>query len=306
MSDPSSPDRTPDLGAIAGLAEAEAASQSLELFRRMAVARAFDEHVRRAQMAGEVRTLVYLGVGQEAVAAGLSMGAEGSWVLGQHRGHALYLSFGGRIERVIDELLGMPSGCCGGMGGSPPIHDFERGIVGHNGLIGDQVPVAVGMAMGGTNRPVVTVFGDGAAEEDYVLTSLGTAASRRLPILFVCEDNDLSVLTPTRDRRTWKLAEVARGFGMEAVDIADDPWLVAHWTTALMDRLPAVINVRTCREYWHVGTGSDGPGEWNRYEMVKSRLAAMGLGDESRRIEREAAQMVEARWTERLQIRSAS
>jgi TPP-dependent pyruvate/acetoin dehydrogenase alpha subunit len=305
MTKPLSP-RHPDFGDIPGLPERATAAFSLALFRRMALTRAFEVRARQAQADQEVRTLIYLCLGQEAISAGVSMHAEGAWVLGQHRGHGAYLSFGGRMERLIDELLGMPTGCSGGMGGSPPIHDMERGIVGHSGLIGDQVPVAVGMAMAGDSRKVVTFFGDGAAEEDYVLASLGTAASRKLPILFVCEDNDLSVLTPTRDRRTWNIAEVAKGFGLEAADITDDPWLVAHWTETMMERLPALINVRTCRDVWHVGIGSDGETEWNRFELVKHRLAALGLGEQSARIETEVRESVETIWQERLRIRSAS
>ncbi|RAU20804.1 hypothetical protein CU669_16150 [Paramagnetospirillum kuznetsovii] len=305
MTHSSSP-RTPNFGAIPGLAERATPEFSLALFRRMALTRAFETRARQAQADQDVRTLIYLCLGEEAISAGISMHAEGAWVLGQHRGHGTYLSFGGNMERLIDELLGMPSGCSSGMGGSPPIHDMEKGIVGHSGLIGDQVPVAVGMAMAGEARKVVTFFGDGAAEEDYVLASLGTAASRKLPILFVCEDNDLSVLTPTRDRRGWDLAQVARGFGLEAVDIADDPWLVAHWAETLMVRLPALINVRTCRDVWHVGIGSDGAPEWNRFDLVREKLAALGLGEQAARIEAEARDLVEAKWQERLRIRSAS
>lgn len=298
--------RRPDLGAIAGLAAARPAVWSLDMFQRMCFARFFDLRARQTQLDKELAGLIYLSVGQEATAAALSMTLRGSWVLGQHRGHAHYLSFGGRPERLVDELLGLPSGCCGGMGGSPPIHDFANRIIGHNGLIGDQVPVAAGVALGAPNDTVVTVFGDGAAEEDYVLATLGMAASRRLRMLFVCEDNDLSVLTPTRDRRAWKLAEVARGFGMDAVDIADDPWLVAHWAEQFKSRLPALINVRTCRGLWHVGTGNDGPPEWDRFALVKEQLQALGLASQTEKIERDTLDSVEKLWTSRLQTRSAN
>ncbi|MBF0332213.1 MAG: hypothetical protein HQL40_01030 [Alphaproteobacteria bacterium] len=297
--------RNPALGAIDGLAESWSAERSLELFRRMCLIRNFDLRARQTQLDKDLAGLIYLSVGQESCAAGVSMAMKGSWLLGQHRGHSHYLAFGGRPERLVDELLGMASGCCGGMGGSPPIHDFERRIVGHNGLIGDQVPVAVGMALG-TGEKVVTVFGDGAGEEDYVLASMGMAGSRRLPMLFVCEDNDLSVLTPTRDRRTWRSVEVAKSFGLEAVDIADDPWLVAHWAETLKDRLPALINVRTCRGLWHVGTGSDNNADWDRWALVKNKLSDLGLLGQAEAIERETIESVEKLWTSRLQTRSGN
>ena len=300
-----SPDlRSPDLGAIEGLAKQCPAERSLEMFRRMCLTRHFDLRARQAQEDGDVACLIYLSVGQEAVAAGVSMAMKGAWVLAQHRGHSAYLAFGGDPVALTDELLGLPTGCCGGLGGSPPINDMANRIIGHNGLVGDQVPVAAGVALGAGGEMVVAFLGDGAAEEDYVLATLGFAASRSLPLLLVCEDNDLSVLTPTRERRSWRLAEVARSFGMNAADIADDPWLVDHWTRDLAERLPALLNVRTCRELWHVGTGSDGDAEWNRAERVRATLGSLGLADRARDIERQTHQFVENLWQERLRKRS--
>lgn len=300
------PERSPEFGALPGLAEACPVERSLELFRRMSYVRHFDLRVQRARVEGDVEGLVYLSVGQEAISAAVSVPMAGAWVLGQHRGHSIYLSFGGRPEALVDELLGLPTGCCGGMGGSPPIHDIANRIIGHNGLIGDQVPVAAGVALSAApGDKVVTFFGDGAAEEDYVLSALGFASSKKLPILFVCEDNDLSVLTPTVVRRAWRIADVARGFGVEAVDVADDPWLVEHWVRELSDRLPALINVRTCRELWHVGTGSDENAEWNRFALTKSKLQELGLSAAAAAIEQEAIEKVESLWQERLRTRSA-
>ncbi|CAA7618426.1 thiamine pyrophosphate-dependent enzyme [Magnetospirillum sp. UT-4] len=296
--------RSPDFNLIDDLHHQAGRDFSLELFRRLCLSRAFDTRVRQAQIDKDVQTLIYLSVGQESIAAGVSMHHRGAWVLPQHRCHSTYLSFDGRPERLVDELLGLPSGCCAGMGGSPPAADFERRIIGHDGLIGDHVPIAVGVAMAKPEDKVVCFFGDGAAEEDYVLAALGTAASWKSRVLFVCEDNDLSVLTPTRDRRSWNLAEVARAFGLDAVDIADDPWLVAHHAATLT--LPALINVRTCRVLWHNGTGQDGPPEWDRFAITKARMAELGLAAEAEAIETECTTQVEDLWQSRLQTRSGN
>ncbi len=298
--------RVPELGSIAGLAESWPHDKSLELYRRLCLIRNFELRTRQAAIEKQVKCLIYLALGQEAVAAGVSMAGRGAWVLGQHRGHSIYLAFGGRPERLVDELLGLPSGCCGGMGGSPPIHDIERRIVGHSGLIGDQVPIAVGVAMGAPGEKVVTFFGDGAAEEDYVLAALGHAATRKLPVLFVCEDNDLSVLTPTVVRRSWSIAEVARGFGLQAVDIADDPWLTAHWAEVMLaSGMPGLINVRTCRSVWHAGTGSDGPPQWDRLALTAAKMHELGLGAEACAAEAETLEFVDRLWNARLQMPSA-
>lgn len=296
--------RSPDFGVIEGLAEACPQERSLEIFRRMSLIRYFDLRVRQAQIDKDVECLIYLSVGQEAVAASVSVVMEGRYVLGQHRGHPVYLAFGGRPERLVDELLGMPTGCCGGMGGSPPVHDFERKIVGHNGLIGDQVPVAAGISLTLPGEQVICFLGDGAAEEDYVLATLGFAASKNLQILFVCEDNDLSVLTPTVDRRNWNVVDVAKGFGLSGVDITDDPWLIEHWTRKLLGQLPAMINVRTCREFWHNGTGCDNNAEWDRFQLTKAKLEKLGLSKHALAIEEEVKKFVGELWQERLQKRS--
>ena len=76
-------------------------------------------------------------------------------------------------------------------------------MFGHSGLLGEQVPLAVGACFV-KKQMTLTIFGDAAIEEDYVAPALGWAVTQKLPIIFICEDNDLSVLTKTEDRRSWK------------------------------------------------------------------------------------------------------
>ena len=297
--------RRSDLGHIPGLVDQAPLDWSLEMYRRYKTVRTFELAARDAGQRGDIDTFMYLSVGQEAISAAPSMSLKGSWVLGQHRGHGTYLSFGGNPTALADELLGLPSGSNKGMGGSPPIQDLKNRLVGHNGLIGDQVPVACGIASCvDPGETVVCYFGDGAAEEDFVLAALGYAGSRRLPILFICDDNDLSVLTPTSDRRTWEITDVAESFGIRSVDIADDPWLIDHWCKTLSDDLPALINIRTCRELWHVGTGQDGPPEWDRWALVRQQMTEMQLGREMQSIDQAIEGEITALWNERLRIRS--
>ncbi len=270
----------------------------------MCLVRHFERAVCNAQVNKRIEALIYLSLGQEAVAAGLALSMQGSFVLAQHRGHSFYLAFGGSPIKLVDELLGLPSGCCRGVGGSPCAHDLTNKIIGHCGLIGDQVPVAVGVALGAPDEKVLCIFGDGAAEEDYVLSALGYAATRKLKCLFVCDDNDLSVLTPTKDRRSWLMEDVAKAFGMPSVDITDDPWLIHYHAKRLSLELPALINVRTCRKNWHVGTGRDGEPEWDRFQLVEAELKRLGLWDGATKVNFETKQTVEKLWQERLQIQS--
>ena len=140
------------------------------------------------------------------------------------------------------------------MGGSPPIFDRKIGMFGHVGLIGDQVPVAAGYSLIAKKQTTLCFFGDGAAEEDYVLATFGFVKKNNLKIIFICDDNDLSVLTPTKDRRKWSLKEVAKSFGLQTMDITDDPLTIYHSIKKLKKNQPALINIRTCREYWHEGS----------------------------------------------------
>lgn len=298
-------ERTSDYGMIPGLAEAYPREKSLEMFRRITYIRNFELRLAKAMNDKDVQIFVYLGLGQESIHAAISMDMQGAILVPQHRAQGSYLTFGGDPAKLVDEYLGLPTGCCKGMGGAPSVHDFDKKMIGHNHLIGDNVPIAVGVSYAAPKEKVVCIFGDGAAEEDYVLGALGFAATHKLPILFIVDDNDLSVLTPIRDRRSWKISDVAKGYGMQAVDITDDPWLIQHHVKNFSTQLPALINIRTCRELWHQGTGNDGPPEWNRYEITKQKMLKLGFtAQELEQIDLETKNQVGALWNERLQKRS--
>lgn len=300
------PRRSPTYGIVVGAAEKCPKERSLEMFRRICAIRFFELEVKKAREAKHVKSLVYLSVGQESVAAATATVMQGSWVTYQHRCHGFFLTYGGDPRALIDELLTRETGANRGMGGSNYLQDISKKIIGHNGLIGDNVPIATGVAYARKKHgeKVVCYFGDGAAEEDYVLGAFGFAASHKLPILFICDDNDLSVLTPTRDRRTWEVDEVARSFGMPAVDITDDPWTIEHYTREFSTQLPAVINIRNCRELWHQGTGVDGVPEWHRFNLTKQKLVELGLGSEAEKIESEEKAKAGRLWQEQLRIPS--
>ena len=108
------------------------------------------------------------------------------------------------------------------MGGSASIQCKEKKIYGHDGLMGNQIPIAVGSCFASRNQTIAFV-GDSAAEEDYVFSAIGWAATKKLPILFVIEDNNLSILTEKKVRRSWEMHNVGKGFGIESYNISDDP-----------------------------------------------------------------------------------
>ncbi len=298
--------RSATFGIKPHLAQASSPELSLELFRRMCWIRHFELNVVRATEEGWLTYPVYLSMGQEAVPAALSIALPQFMIFAQHRCHGIYLAFGGDPGRLRDELLGLSTGTSGGRAGSNCIQCHDGGIrmFGHHGLIGENVPLSVGAALG-SGKPAVCLFGDGAAEEDYVFASMGFAVTHHLPVLFVCEDNDLSILTPVAKRRSWSLTQVARSLGMAALDLTDDPWTLVDETRKLIRDLPAFLNCYTCRGRWHVGVGQDGPPEWDRFQRVKEQLEASGLGANAFQIETDVREAVEHLWDrKRLPIRS--
>lgn len=265
------------------------------MFYRMCFIRQFEQRVKRAYDEKLIKMPVYLSVGQEAVAVALSYAFPKAALFAQHRAHDLYLAYGGDPRALVDELLSRPSGCAGGMGGSASIHSPAIHMFGHSGLLGDQVPIATGYAQG-SKRNTVCVMGDATIEEDYALSSFGYAASKKLPLLFVCIDNDLSILTKVGVRRSWNAAVVATAFGLESVDIADDPWVIMHHAKRLSSTLPAFMNVRVVRHLWHAGTGKDSEPEWDRFTLVREELVRLGYAADVEVIERKARAGADAVW----------
>lgn len=288
--------RDPDLGHISGLAKDFGKNFALELFNRGNFTRHFEWQVKKHYDNGKFKIPIYLSIGSEFNSAALSMVLKDWNLFGQHRCHGLYLSFGGRPEGLRDELLGLETGCSGGFSGSNAIQAPEANMFGHSGLMGEQVPIAVGAAMA-SGKPSLAICGDASVEEDYIYPSLGWAASNNFPVIFICEDNDLSILTKTEVRRNWSPVDVAKSMGMQAVDIGDDPWLLAYHANKMAESgKPGFINIRNCRVLWHAGTGNDGPPEWDRYELILGRLNELGLSKEINQIDEKNKLRAERIW----------
>ncbi len=295
--------RSSTFGIIPNLAQSFSHDVSLNIFRRMYLVRYFELGVINAVNDGLIPYPIYLSSGQESIAAALSIVVPDYMIFAQHRCHAVYLAFGGNPEKLRDELLGLPSGSSGGRAGSNCIQCHENNITmfGHHGLIGENVPLGVGAALG-SGKPTLCLFGDGAAEEDYVFAAMGFAVTHKLPVLFVCEDNNLSILTTISTRRSWRITNVAKALGMPALDTTDDPWTIVYRARELTKDLPGFVNCVTCRTYWHAGVGTDGPPEWDRFNLVKKELKKLGLAEEISKIETETRQSMEGLWdTKQLQ-----
>lgn len=167
---------------------------ALQQLRSILQIRFAEERIGDAVAAGQVRCPCHLAIGQEAVAVGVSAKlAKHDRVFGGHRSHAHYLALGGSLFSLFAEILGKAAGCSKGMGGSMHLHDAANGFVGSVPIVAATVPLAVGAALAakkdGKGAVGVGYFGDGAAEEGCVHESMNFAATFKLPMLFVCENN---------------------------------------------------------------------------------------------------------------------
>ena len=270
----------------------------LEVFKRASLCRNFDEVVFEKLQDKTIAYPTYLSVGQEFISATIAqtiygMGIEPDIFI-QHRGHATYLSFDGDVVQLIDELLGRKSGCANGMGGSASIQSIEKNIYGHDGLMGSQVPIAVGSCYA-TRKPTIVFMGDSSAEEDYVFSSIGWAATKNLPILFVVEDNNLSILTEKSVRRNWTMDNVAKGFGVDAIDTTAFPPDIYNCLGDVFKK-PLLLNINTVRKYWHAGAGIDDENVFDRYEDEMDKL-----GDKTKEIHESNRKLVRELWEKQLE-----
>lgn len=270
--------------------------ETLEMFRKTCINRYFELELKRVYDTGIIKMPIYLSLGEEHIPAAISTVFKDPLIFRQHRGHSTYLSFGGNMKKLIREMLLLKEeSATGGRGGSSHLSCKEINMFGHCGLVGHQIPIAVGAAFA-SGKPTLAIMGDASVEEDYVLSVFGFAAMNKVPVLFICEDNDLSILTKTEVRRQWDAKDVIESFGIPSVDIKDDPWLIMHHVKNFVSvGLPAFINIRTCREYWHAGTGIDGEMKWDRFIMIKEEMQKVGI-DNIHEIEKIAQDFVKQEW----------
>jgi len=271
----------------------------LEVFKKASLCRNFENETFKQLQNKNIKIPTYLSAGQEYIAATIAnyveQIGESVDIFIQHRGHSTYLSFGGDPSELIKELLGDKSGCANGMGGSASIQSIEKNIYGHDGLMGSNVTIGVGSCYA-SKRPTIIFVGDSAVEEDYALASIGWAATKKLPVLFVVEDNNLSILTEKKVRRSWNIHEVAQGFGVKSFDVIDDPNDIDF---CLSDndafKEPILLNINTIRKYWHAGAGIDDPNVFDRYEDEMK-----DLGQQAVDIHEETKIYVRGVWEEQL------
>ena len=177
-----------------------------DLYQTMLLIRVCEESLVEPILNGEVRCPVHLYSGQEAIAAGVCAALnEKDYIFGTHRSHGHYLAKGGSVKALIAEIYGKESGCSGGRGGSMHVCDTAHGILGAVPIVAGTVSLAVGCALAAKMKKersvTVSFFGDGATGEGVLYESMNFAALKKLPVIFICENNFYSTHLPIRECR---------------------------------------------------------------------------------------------------------
>jgi len=290
---------------------------SIEILKAMYVSmvriRRTEERVSDLVLNGEIRCPCHLCIGQEAVAAGVcAVLRREDYVFGAHRSHGHYLAKGGNLKEMMAELFGKSTGCAKGRGGSMHLVAPEVGILGTVPIVAATIPMAVGTALAsrlkGDGRVSVTFFGDGAVDEGTFHESMNLAASRILPVVFVCENNLYSSHLHLLERRAQdNIVQSAEAHGMPGICIdGNDAVEVYRAANAAVSRArrgegPTLIECRTYRWRGHVGPSDDlhlsvrredETEEWRRKDPVlRMRLLLLGDGVPSDEVDGIAAEI---------------
>jgi TPP-dependent pyruvate/acetoin dehydrogenase alpha subunit len=208
--------------------------------------RMVEEAIAERYSENKMRCPTHLSIGQESVGAALGVALKkDDYVVSSHRAHAHYLGKGGDLSRMIAEIYGKETGCSSGKGGSMHLADPSVGFMGSTAIVGNSIPVGVGLAMAaqlkGTEQVSCCCIGDGSVEEGSFYESANFAAVKKIPVIFLCENNLYSVYSPLavrqpEGREIYRLAE-AIGLKSQRVDGND-----AKETLAAIDR--AILSVR--------------------------------------------------------------
>ncbi len=217
----------------------------------------------------EIKTPTHFHIGQEAIPGGVCEALEKSdKVFAYYRSHGWYLAKGGNLQRMMDELYGRATGCSRGFGGSMHLIDLDAGFAGTTAVVAGAMPHAAGAAftfkVRGTGRVVVSCFGDGATEEGLFQETVMFSVLRKLPVVFVCENNGLATNTWIRDRQPpIPIHQRAAAMGIASAHVDGNDAVAVHQATvraverARAGEGPSFIECATYRMLEHCGPNND-------------------------------------------------
>jgi len=245
--------------------------RSISLYDTMLKIRMVEEAIAELYPQQQIRCPVHLCIGQEAVAAGVCSNLKkDDYVMSNHRSHGHYIAKGGDIKAMMAEIYGKATGCCKGKGGSMHLVDLTVNYLGSTPIVGGTIPVATGVAFGIKLKKIkgkvaVIFLGDAATEEGVFSESLNFAALKKLPIVFVSENNLYSVYSPLsvrqpEERDNVKLAKAYgifsdRGNGNDVEEVSRITVKAVEYARA--GKGPVFLELSTYRFREHCGPNYD-------------------------------------------------
>lgn len=198
--------------------------QWLHMYEQMSKIRAFEENANELYLSRKMPGLTHLYIGEEAVAVGVCEALRNDdYITSTHRGHGHCVAKGAKLDRMFAELLGKEAGYCRGKGGSMHIADQDTGNLGANAIVGGSSGIATGAAlsikMRGTDQVAVCFFGDGAMGQGLFYESANMAQLWKLPVIYVCENNQYGEYTKQQEAGAGTLVGRAQAFGIYAVEV---------------------------------------------------------------------------------------
>jgi pyruvate dehydrogenase E1 component alpha subunit len=242
---------------------------NIELYKKMYMIRKAEEKIREHYGEDEMKTPMHMSMGEEAIAVGVChVLRKKDQVLGTYRSHAIYLAKTQDTDDFFAEMCGKDTALLKGKGGSMHLSKPETGFLGSSAIVGSVIPVAVGAAfankMQGNGKIVAVFFGDGAVDEGTFWESLNVACLMKLPVLFVCEDNDLAVHTHRTHRHGYNsITEIVPRFNCQVFkEETTDVEVVYELTRKAVEQmkatqLPSFIHLKYYRYLEHVGVNED-------------------------------------------------
>jgi pyruvate dehydrogenase E1 component alpha subunit len=246
---------------------------SPEILRKMYITmlkiRKFEERVAELLSQKKIICPTHLYIGQEAVATGACLALRrDDWIFSTHRSHGHYIAKGGDIKALMAELYGKVTGCSRGKGGSMHVTSPNVGMLGSSAIVAGTIPLAVGAALAFSlqKRKNVSLafFGDGAVSEGTFYESLNFASLRKLPVVFVCENNLYSTHMPVSaclaDTNIYRKATIFKmpGVRVDGNDVIEVYRVVKDAAEGARNgRGPTLIECMTYRWRGHVGPSYD-------------------------------------------------
>ena len=234
-----------------------------EIYTKLFRIRTFEERVAQLFAAGELPGFVHLYIGEEASAVGVCANLTSEdYITSTHRGHGHCIAKGGDVSRMMAELMGKRTGYNKGKGGSMHLASTEIGILGANGIVAAGMPIATGAALSAkfqkNGRVAVAFFGDGATNQGTFHEAINFASVFKLPVLYVCENNQFGVgtrITESTNIKDIALRAAAYGIPGEIVD-GQDVVKVFEVSGRLIERArsgqgPALLECKTWRYHAH-------------------------------------------------------